>query len=92
MFVPLCVRAITEKVESARIGVFAAALFFPINNIATHYMEPHPITEAILLTPLVCYLLVQYLLAEGSLRDAPVSAIGVLLALVSVALVVYHPQ
>lgn len=91
-FVPLCVRAITDRAEPVSVGVFVAALFLPVNHVATHYMEPHPITEAILFSPVVCYLLVQYLLAGGSLRETPVSTVGVLLGLALIALVVYHPQ
>ena len=92
VFVPLCVRAITGRTEAAYVGAFVAFCLLPLNHIATHYMEPHPITQAILFSPVLLYLLVQYVLCERSIFEAPVTRIGVLLALGAVALVLYHPQ
>jgi drug/metabolite transporter superfamily protein YnfA len=92
VFVPLCTKAITGRTEAAYAGAFVACCLLPINHIATHYMEPHPITQAILLSPVVLYLLVQYVLCERSLPDAPLTATGTLLALSSASLVLFHPQ
>ncbi|PSQ22063.1 hypothetical protein BRD01_10415 [Halobacteriales archaeon QS_8_65_32] len=92
LFVPLCVRAITGRPGAATVGAFVAFCLLPLNHIATHYMEPHPITQAILLSPLALYLLVQYVLCEDSLFDRLLTKTGVLLALASVSVVLYHPQ
>jgi hypothetical protein len=92
VFVPLCVGAITGYTEAAYVGAFVAFCLLPINHIATHYMEPHPATQAVLLSPLVLYLLVQYVLCEFSLLEAPLTRTGTLLALGAVSLVLYHPQ
>ena len=96
VFVPLCVRAITGQDGAMLVGVFAAFLVLPLNQIATHY-DPHPITDNVLFSPLMLYLLVQYLLAApdagsrpGTVRSIP--TISVLLAVASVAVVIYHPQ
>ena len=92
VFVPLCVKAITGRVKATYAGAFVAFCLLPLNHIATHYMEPHPITQAILLSPVLLYLLVQYVLCECSLLEAPVTKTGTLLTLGAVALVLYHPQ
>lgn len=92
VFVPLCIRAITGRPGAAYVGGFVAFCLLPLNHIATHYMEPHPITEAILFSPLVLYLLVQYTLCESSVFDVLLTRTGALLALATAALVLYHPQ
>ena len=96
VFTPLCVRAITGQDGAMLIGVFAAFLVLPLNQIATHY-SPHPITDVIFFSPLLLYLLVQFLLAipdsgsrPGGLSSIP--TVSVLLALASIATIVYHPQ
>ena len=96
VFVPLCVRAITGQDGAMLVGVFAAFLVLPLNQIATHY-DPHPITDNVLFSPLMLYLLVQYLLAAPDVESRPgavrsIPTISVLLAVASVAVVIYHPQ
>jgi hypothetical protein len=91
-FIPLCVGAITGRIEAAYVGAFVAFCLLPINHVATHYMEPHPVTQAVLLSPLVLYLLVQYVLCESSLLEAPLTRTGIVLALGTLSLVLYHPQ
>ena len=92
VFVPLCAGVITGRTEAAYVGAFVAFCLLPINHIATHYMEPHPVTQAVLLSPLVLYLCIQYILCEFSLSEAPLTRTGVLLAIGAVSLVLYHPQ
>ena len=97
VFIPLCVRAISGQDGAMLIGVFAAFLLLPINQVATH-ISAHPITDAVLFSPVLLYLLVQFLLAtpnafgarQGAFGSIP--TVGVLLALASIAIVVYHPQ
>lgn len=97
VFVPLCVRAISGQDGAMLIGVFAAFLLLPMNQVATH-ISAHPVTDAILFSPVLLYLLVQFLLSTpdaSSARPAvfdSIPRVSVLLALVSIALVVYHPQ
>jgi len=98
VFVPLCVRSITGQDGPMLIGVFAAFLVLPLNQVATHY-SAHPITDTVLLSPIVLYVLVQYLLASpdpdadarpGAFDSIP--TVSLLLAVVSIAVVLYHPQ
>ncbi|WP_424019998.1 hypothetical protein ACOZ4N_20425 (plasmid) [Halorientalis pallida] len=88
-FVPLVVRAMVDSEFATSLGVFAGLLLLPINHVAVHYMEPHSMSQTILLFPLLLYLLVVSLTsdAEGGL----ITRAGVLLALVSFATVLYHP-
>lgn len=90
VFVPLCVRELTDRPGGLVVGTFAALLVLPVNHVAFHYMNPHPISEAILLSPLVLYLLVRYLQGSVGPTYLGVSAIGGLLGLALVATVLYH--
>jgi len=96
LFTPLCVRAITGQDGAMLIGVFAAFLVLPLNQIATHY-SPHPITDAIFFSPLLLYSLAQFLLATPDSGSRPgafdsIPTVSVLLALASLVTIVYHPQ
>ena len=92
LFVPLCVRAVTGRTEPAYVGAFVAFCLLPLNHIATHYMEPHPVTQTILFSPVVLYLLIQYVLCERSPLEAPLTRTGTLLALGTASVVLYPPQ
>lgn len=89
LFVPLVVRALVEDDFAVSLGVFAAMMLLPINHISTHYIEPHSMSQTILLFPLALYLLVIYVQSDADLLS--VTPIGVLVALVSIATVLYHP-
>lgn len=89
LFVPLTVREIAGR-NGLVVGTIAALLVLPVNHISLQYMNPHPISETILLSPLVLYLLVRYLDGEVGETQMGVSAIGGLLALSLVATVLYH--
>jgi hypothetical protein len=97
IFVPLCIRAITGQDGALLIGVFAAFLLLALNQIATH-ISAHPITDAVFFSPLILYLLVQYLLTTPETSDPPskllvsISSTRVLLAASLVAIILYHPQ
>ena len=89
LFVPLAVRALTDDTGLV-IGVFAALLVLPVNHIALHYINPHPISEAVLLSPLVLYLLVRYLNGDVGPSRFGVSAVGGVLALSLLTTLIFH--
>lgn len=97
LFVPLTVREISGgRSWVVEVGAFSAFLLLPINNISTH-LYPHPISQAILFSPLIFYLALRYIdpgPADGYWADTGnlSVAFGVLLATSSVALVLIHPQ
>jgi hypothetical protein len=90
LFTFLTVRAVTTRRSDVVTAVFAGMLLLPINHITTHYMSPHPITDSILLTPFALYLVARYV--TNTERSQPVTKFGVLFALFSVAIVLYHPM
>lgn len=89
IFIPLCVRAVIGTNYALVLGVLAALLLVPLNNIGLHLMA-HPATQAVLFVPYVLYLLAAYLRSHGS--GPRRAAIGGLLALSALALLVVHPQ
>ena len=93
LFVPLCVAAITDADAAIFVGVVSALLLMPINNIGTHNVA-YPTTQAILFLPAVLYLTMGYVLDRGERYELwrNVSAVGLLLALGTTALVLLHPQ
>lgn len=97
LFVPLTVREIVGDGNWAlALGAFSAFLLLPFNNISTH-LNPHPITQAILFSPLLFYVAFRYVDPPPSDRSGadtrfPITAFGVLFATVSTTLVFYHPQ
>ncbi len=86
VFVSLSTSRVVDSHRSVAIGVFSACLFLPITNLST-FTTPHPMTQAILVSSFVVYLLLRYIRTERS-----VSALGGLLALSLLSLVLYHPQ
>ncbi len=89
VFVPLTVGEITSSPFAVAVATFSAFLLLSITTIATH-MNAHAMTQAVMLSALFIYLAMKYLLSDP--RPGLLSAIGVGLAFVSIALVVYHPQ
>ncbi|GAB3664689.1 MFS transporter [Halopiger thermotolerans] len=92
-FVPLCVRTIVpaDRGRAAAIGAFAAFLLLPITTISM-FLEAHAMSQAVLFSALLVYLVLKYVQPGRASVSRPASAIGVALAFVSVATVVYHPQ
>lgn len=91
IFVGLLVRAFADRPPVAAVGVASAFMLLPLNNIATE-LHPHPISQASLLSALLLFLLVRYLRTapgEGRFGATPT---GVALGIVTVGLVLYHPQ
>ncbi len=92
-FVTLCVRALGSGRWAVPAGLFSALLLLPNNNVSVHLMA-HPITQSLLLFPLVLYLLFRYVegAGESTNRLSRLTPVGVLLTLSLVALVLVHPQ
>jgi len=89
--VPAAVWALTGSDRAAVVGAFSAFMLLPINIVVTQLVI-HPITEASLFLAVLVYLLVRYLTspARGSWRSP--TALGMVLALSSAGLLLYHPQ
>ncbi len=88
-FVPLCVGAIVPKRLAVVVATFSAFLLLPITTISM-YMSAHAMSQAVLFSALFVYLFAKYVDADRDVTT--VSAVGVLFALVSIAIVTYHPQ
>ncbi|RZV10813.1 hypothetical protein BDK88_2005 [Natrinema hispanicum] len=88
-FVALSTAAIFESRYSTAIGAFSAFLLLPVTNLST-YIIPHAMSQAILFSSVVLYLLLRVIFCPSSRRA--LSAVGTLFAVTSVALVFYHPQ
>ncbi|RQH00254.1 MFS transporter [Natrarchaeobius oligotrophus] len=86
IFVPLTVGTIAPDPLAVVIAAFGAFLLLPVTTIAT-FMQPHAMTQTILLFALFVYLLVKYVTAD----DAS-GALAFAFALTAAAAVVYHPQ
>lgn len=93
LFIPLCVRAITGTGPALLVGVVSALLLLPINNVAVHVVA-HPITQSILFSSVVLYLLLAYTLDRGERYPVwgDVSATGLLLGLTATTVILMHPQ
>ncbi len=94
VFIPLCVRSMTSHRGAMLIGGLSALLVLPINHLGMNYMTPHPITDSIFLTPVIIYLLINYLTSPTDVFETrlPVSAISVAFALTLGGIVLYHSQ
>ena len=89
VFVTLAVRQLTDTTVGAVLGGFTAFFLLPINHVVTG-LNPHPITQASMFFALVLFLLVKYVLGDAD--RGVFGGVGTLLALSSVAVVLYHPQ
>lgn len=89
-FVPLTIRAISDRGIAVVAGVFAALLFLPINLVGTH-LSPHPSSQTILYLPLVLFLLLSYL-SSGPNWGGLIKGVGLLLSISLIVLVILHPQ
>lgn len=89
LFVALATSLVFESPYSATAGAFSAFLLLPITTLST-FLVPHSMSQAILFSSLFVYLLLKY--ARGGTAFRSRSALGALLAITSVALVLYHPQ
>lgn len=90
VFHALAVYVLVGDSFGAVIGLYAGMLLLPINQIATHYMAPHPFSETVLYSALTIYLLVRYLRWEQGERIGRLP-LGLLVASSSLAMVFLHP-
>jgi hypothetical protein len=100
VFVPLNVQLLAGTRRSLSVGLLAAMLFAPINNISIHPIA-HPSSQAVLFLPFVLFVVLRYVsstrtarlvAARGGSDDRRLTAFGPLLGLVSGAVVLIHPQ
>ncbi|WP_323171709.1 MFS transporter [Natrialba sp. PRR66] len=89
VFVPLCIGTVVSDRRAVVIATFSSFLLLPITTISM-FMTAHAMSQAVLFSALLFYLFVKYLRADRTL--ASVSAVGIALAVTSIATVVYHPQ
>ncbi len=90
VFVPLSVRALTDSYDAVAIAVFSAAFMLPITNLSTH-IHAHSFTQATMFTGLLLFVFFVYV-ARSPSSALSITPIDLLLAVVSFALVMYHPQ
>jgi hypothetical protein len=94
VFIPLCVRSMTSHRGAMLLGGLMGLLLLPINHQGVNYMSPHPISDSILVTPVVVYLLINYLTSPSDVFDSrlPISAVSAAFAITLGATVLFHPQ
>ncbi len=89
IFIPLSVKTVWPSAAAMTSGAFASFLLLPVTTLSTH-MHPHAMSQTVLLSALLVFILLKYLVVNQSVSNP--TAIGSLLALVSATFVVYHPQ
>lgn len=89
LFVPLSMRRLTSSVLGRTIGALSAFLLLPINVFVTQ-LTVMPISQAVFYFALVFFLFTKYVTIRDG--DGRFTSIGLLLALASSAVVLYHPQ
>lgn len=90
VFTALCVAFVSRRPWAATVGMFAALLFVPINQVSI-FTVAHPSSQAIMFVPVVFYLLFRYLYApEG--RAGVLSAAGATFVIAGLGLLALHPQ
>jgi len=90
IFLSLTTFELVEDRFAATIALFSGMLLLPINQIATHYMAPHPFSETILYSVLSLYLLLVFVKRTPLGTDERLS-VGLLFCLSSLAMVFFHP-
>ena len=101
--VPLAVQLVGRTHRAYGVGLLAALLFVPVNNVSVHF-NAHAASQGILYSAFLFYLALRYV-HPGSTRGEPpervrswvpslrgASGVGVLLAGGSVVLLFVHPQ
>jgi hypothetical protein len=85
VFVPLAVRTISRDDRAVVVAAFAVFMLFFVNNLGV-YLHTHVFAQTVFFSSLLFFLLFSYL------TRGPVLVTGGLLALASLAVVLYHPQ
>jgi hypothetical protein len=94
VFIPLCVRSMTSHRGAMLLSGLTGLLLLPINHMGVNYMTPHPISDSILITPIIIYLLINYLTSPTDVFESrlPVSAVSAAFAVTLGGIVLFHPQ
>jgi hypothetical protein len=90
LFVPLCVREMTDASSALVVGIFAALLLLPINAVGTHIVT-HPSSEAILFAPFALFVALLAVRAPGGSRLRP-SRLGLIFVFVAPTMLFVHSQ
>lgn len=85
VFVPLLVRTIARGDRAVVIGAFSVFLLFFVHNLGI-YLHAHAFAQATFFSALVLFLALVYVTRSSG------RAIGALLAIASIAVLLYHPQ
>lgn len=92
VFVALTAWHLTRDRTTTAIAAFSAFMLLPINNVSTH-LDVHPVSLAILFSPVLLYLAARYMATDDS---SDWSASGprelAFFGLAASAVVLYHPQ
>lgn len=85
VFVPLAVRAVASDDRAVVIAAFSTFLLFMVHNLGV-FLHAHSYSQALFFTALVLFLAFAFLTRGSWIK------VGVLLAVASIALLLYHPQ
>ncbi|WP_128906154.1 hypothetical protein [Halorubrum amylolyticum] len=93
LFLPLCVAYLSDSDWAVPFGLYAAALFLPVNNVSVFRMM-HPTTQAILFFPFVFFVTFRYLRGPSDIEwfGFSASSWSVLLYVAVASLLFVHPQ
>lgn len=85
VFVPLLVRTVARGDRAVVLGAFSVFLLFFVHNLGV-YLHAHSFAQANFFSALVLFLAIVYVTRSSG------RAMGALLAIVSIAVLLYHPQ
>jgi hypothetical protein len=90
LFVPLCVREMTDARIALVVGMFAALLVLPINAVGTHVVA-HPSSSALLFVPFSLFVAFLAVRLPSNSRLRP-TRLGLLFCLVAPTVLLVHSQ
>jgi len=93
VFVALTAWELTGDRATTAVAAFSACMLLPVNNISTH-LHAHPVTLAILFSPVLLYLVARIMSAglDGERGPRTVRQDTALFGLAAVGAVLLHPQ
>jgi hypothetical protein len=90
LFVPLCVREMTDARTGLVVGMFGALLLLPINAVGTHVVA-HPSSSALLFVPFALFIAFLAVRLPSHSRLRP-TRLGALFCLVAPTMLLVHSQ
>lgn len=91
-FMSLTAWYLTRDRTTTAIAAFSAFMLLPINNVSTH-LDIHPVSLAILFSPVMLYLAARYMAADdGGTGWTSAPRVLALFGLAAAGAVLYHPQ